>query len=65
MRITIYFRTGESTVFSRITDMEEWDTERPSSEWRIVLKRGAEKVAKFYAGNIAGYSKREDEETVP
>ena len=45
--------------------MEEWDTERPSSEWRIVLKRGAEKVAKFYAGNIAGYSKREDEETVP
>ena len=63
MIVRIYFPTGEWTVFSGITDISElnipvtFDKVAPS----IILKRGAEIRAKFFAENIAGYSKQEDD----
>jgi len=62
MKIIIYFVTGESTIFSEITNIEEIGTELPPTDRRIVLRRGAEVVGKFFIMNIAGYSKQPEAE---
>lgn len=64
MRVNVYFRSGQSITFHDITEIREvFSATAYFHNYHIVLQGKNAMIATFYMANIAGYSKRGEEET--